>query len=188
MRQWGVAVRRHLLGFGLPELMFCVAILAVVATFVFPSVMNYYKREALRSWVGAISQAEVAIRSQRRRDSSSFLLNVEYDLQTDRWCIAGVKPGSSCNCSAGANCDVVAQSVLENRGVFNITNNKNLSWTIPDAMRQNSGLVASVTEQFPLSVEGGRSSALLKVAIDELGHFAICASDAREYLTVVKSC
>ncbi|MCZ8016602.1 MAG: prepilin-type N-terminal cleavage/methylation domain-containing protein [Limnobacter sp.] len=175
-------------GFGLPELMTCVVILAIVAVVVLPSFSNYYKRAALVAWMGALSQAEVAIRTQSRRDSSSFQLSVQYDPQTDRWCIAGVRSGSNCACNTGGACDVVAQSFLANKGVFAVNQSTNWTLSIPDAMRKNTSLAQPAVEQFPLSVDGNVAGALLRVAFDELGRFDICARNAREYLSVVKTC
>ena len=187
MRRWGVAMKKHK-GFGLLELMSCVVILAIVAVVVLPSFSNYSKRAALVAWMGAISQAELAIRTQSRRDSSTFQLNVQYDPQTDRWCIAGVRSGSNCACNTGGACDVVAQSILDNKGVFDLDQSTSRTWVIPDTMRKNSNLVQPAVEQFPLSVDGNVAGALLRVAFDELGRFDICARNAREYLSVVKTC
>jgi prepilin-type N-terminal cleavage/methylation domain-containing protein len=175
-------------GFGMLELMTCVVILAILVVLVLPSFSNYHKRAALAAWTSAISQAEVAIRTQSRRDSSNFQLNVQYDRQTDRWCIAGVQSGSNCLCNTGGSCSVVAQSFLDNKGVFALNQNTSRTWTIPDTLRSNASLTSPVAEQFALKVEGNGSNALLRVAIDELGRFDICARNTREYLSVVKTC
>lgn len=83
---------------------------------------------------------------------------------------------------------MVAQSILDNKGVFDLDQSTSRTWVIPDTMRKNSSLVQPAVEQFPLSVDGNVAGALLRVAFDELGRFDICARNAREYLSVVKTC